>query len=231
MNNIDDISSSLRKLGTAERSAKSAYYAPTSMDVFGISNPLLKTYIKTMIPVLKQHSRQEVMDLCTDLVHLKVLECQVLSWMVLEKLGMVRGLTKNEAQQLEGVLDNWVSVDTYGVLVYGVLWRVGTITDDQVYALQDKENVWYRRLALVATVALNLKSRGGFGDTERTLVVCTRAVSDHHDMIVKALSWALRSLIRWDPETVNSFLLAQKSMLHSRVFREVNHKLKFGTKN
>jgi len=92
-------------------------------------------------------------------------------------------------------------------------------------------NVWMRRLALVATVPLNLSSRGGGGDTGRTLLICREAVTDHQDMVVKALSWALRSLIRWDKDAVGIFMENYESQLHKRVIREVNHKLNFGTKN
>ncbi len=54
---------------------------------------------------------------------------------------------------------------------------------------------------MVSTVALNLKSRGGTGDTPRTLHVCEQVVDDHHDMIRKALSWALRELSKSDRES------------------------------
>ncbi|MDA3822658.1 MAG: DNA alkylation repair protein [Bacteroidales bacterium] len=108
---------------------------------------------------------------------------------------------------------------------------MGTIPNDEVYALQEFENVWFRRLALVGSIALNLKSKGGLGDSKRTITVCTRAVDDHHDMIVKALSWALRSLVRWDQDAVADFLQTHESSLQKRVIREVSHKLEFGTKN
>jgi 3-methyladenine DNA glycosylase AlkD len=83
----------------------------------------------------------------------------------------------------------------------------------------------------VSTVALNLKSRGGEGDTDRTLAVCRKVVDDRHDMIVKALSWALRSLVRFDREAVSEFIDQYRNTLANRVIREVEHKLVHGTKN
>jgi 3-methyladenine DNA glycosylase AlkD len=56
-------------------------------------------------------------------------------------------------------------------------------------------------------------------------------VDDHHDMIQKALSWALRELSKRDRNTVYSFLEHYENRLANRVLREVNHKLEFGTKN
>jgi len=57
------------------------------------------------------------------------------------------------------------------------------------------------------------------------------AVNDHHYMINKALSWALRELSKSYPQPVFDFIEKQKANLHKRVLREVVHKLETGTKN
>ena len=49
---------------------------------------------------------------------------------------------------------------------------------------------------MVCTVCLNRKSLGGYGDPDRTLAVCRLLVGDRDDMVVKALSWALRELVQ-----------------------------------
>ena len=55
---------------------------------------------------------------------------------------------------------------------------------------------WLRRSALVATV-------GAKAEAARTLAVCAGLAADRDDMVVKALSWALRELSatagRWRP--------------------------------
>jgi hypothetical protein len=89
----------------------------------------------------------------------------------------------------------------------------------------------WRRAALVSTVALNVRSHGGSGDTGRTLAVCGLLVDDHEDMVVKALSWALRALVVHDPEAVRGFLEMHEGRLAARVLREVNNKLATGLKN
>jgi len=93
------------------------------------------------------------------------------------------------------------------------------------------EDRWWRRAAIVCTVALNNKARGGSGDTVRTLEVCRILVSDRDDMVVKAMSWSLRELSRRDPDAVRTFLLEHKGKLAPRVVREVNTKLTTGLKN
>ena len=80
-------------------------------------------------------------------------------------------------------------------------------------------------------MALNVKVSGGTGDTERTLEVCRILVDDHDDMVVKALSWALRELVPHDPKAVREFLATYEERLAARVKREVRNKLTTGLKN
>jgi 3-methyladenine DNA glycosylase AlkD len=80
-------------------------------------------------------------------------------------------------------------------------------------------------------VPLNNKARGGSGDVQRTLMVCRLAVTDRDDMVVKALSWALRELSKRDSKSVKQFLSEHKKTLAARVVREVNNKLNTGLKN
>jgi 3-methyladenine DNA glycosylase AlkD len=93
------------------------------------------------------------------------------------------------------------------------------------------EDRWWRRAALVSTVALNVRSRGGKGDIKRTLTICEMLVEDYDDMVVKALSWALRELVVHDPRAVESFLNSHQDVLAGRVKREVRNKIETGLKN
>jgi len=87
---------------------------------------------------------------------------------------------------------------------------------------------WWRRAALVSTVAL---SRGGNAkDFIRVARICTLLVEDRDDMVVKALSWALREAAKKHPEQVRSFLAEHQEALAARVKREVNNKLTTGLK-
>jgi len=56
-------------------------------------------------------------------------------------------------------------------------------------------------------------------------------VEDQEDMVVKALSWALRELVVHDPDGVQKFLSTHEAVLAARVKREVRNKLETGLKN
>jgi len=89
---------------------------------------------------------------------------------------------------------------------------------------------WWRRAALVCTVALNQKSHGGKGDTARTLAICALPASDRDMMVAKALSWALRALSVVDRDAAVAFLERHGAELPSRVRPEVGSKLATGLK-
>jgi 3-methyladenine DNA glycosylase AlkD len=56
-------------------------------------------------------------------------------------------------------------------------------------------------------------------------------VNDRDDMVVKAMSWALRELAKRDANAVRDFLNEHREALGGRVAREVNNKLQTGLKN
>ncbi len=140
-------------------------------------------------------------------------------------------LDDRAVESLATGLADWGSIDLFGVTVAGPAWRRGLVTGARVRAWTRSRHRWRRRLALVATVALNSRSRGGTGDARRTLDVCRRLAAVRDDMVVKALSWALRELAKRDPASVRRFLAEEGERLAARVRREVGSKLDTGLKN
>jgi 3-methyladenine DNA glycosylase AlkD len=126
---------------------------------------------------------------------------------------------------------HWGDVDCFACFIGGRAWRCGRISDAAVRAWTRSEDWCWRRAALVSTVPLNSRAQGGAGDASRTLDICARLVSDRHDLVVKALSWALRELGKRQPGAVRRFLAKHREELAPRVIREVRNKLETGRKN
>jgi 3-methyladenine DNA glycosylase AlkD len=128
-------------------------------------------------------------------------------------------------------MKSWGEVDCFACYVAGPAWRQQNITDRLVRSWAGSPDRWWRRAALVSTVPLNNRARGGQGDVVRTLMLCRMLIRDRDDMVVKALSWALRELSKRDPRAVGAFLKRHDIDLAPRVKREVANKLKTGLKN
>lgn len=128
-------------------------------------------------------------------------------------------------------VESWGSVDLFGCTLGGQAWREGMISDGTIDAWSRSKDRWLRRLALVCTVPLNSRARGGKGDAVHTLRICEALIDDRDDMVVKALSWALRELAKRDPAAVRSFLKRHDGRLAARVKREVTNKLRTGKKD
>jgi 3-methyladenine DNA glycosylase AlkD len=145
--------------------------------------------------------------------------------------GAFKHLREAELERLGEGLNSWWSVDSFGCILSGQVWRDGQVGDEVIHRWAHSEDYWWRRAALVSTVPLNIKARGGSGDVPRTLAVCRLLVADHEDMVVKAMSWALRCLVQHDPDAVRAFLAKHEAILAARVKREVRNKLETGLKN
>jgi 3-methyladenine DNA glycosylase AlkD len=143
----------------------------------------------------------------------------------------LRSLRQKELLELCGDLDSWSSVDIFACCLAGPVWRLRQIPDSVVRRWATSRDRWWRRAALVSTVPLNSKARGGDGDTERTLLICGMLAADRDDMVGKALSWALRELAKRDPRAVQAFLAEHRTVLSARVGREVRNKLAYGSKH
>lgn len=101
-------------------------------------------------------------------------------------------VSERTARELGRGIADWGAVDTFACYVAGPAWREGQIPDAAIRRWSASSDRWWRRAAVVATVALNNRARGGRGDAARTIDICTRVVADRDDMVVKALSWAPR---------------------------------------
>ena len=174
-------------------------------------------------------------DQMLELAHAMIRRAESLRWVAYEFLHYhkpaLNSLGEAELEALGSGMDSWDKVDTFASWLAGVAWRQGQITDRVVHRWAASEDRWWRRAALVSTVALNTRARGGRGDVPRTLAVCRLLVDDRDDMVVKALSWALRELVPYDRQEVYNFLSEYDSRLAARVRREVRSKLETGLKN
>ena len=214
------------------RKELSGWYFPTSMKVLGVKADDLKAVIRIIRNDTAREEPAQVIRLCKEMALTGIFEVQHVAFGLLnKKYKIIEHLTPEDLLVLGTFMDNWPSTDTYGTQVSGPAWRLNCIDDKTVRTWAESPDKWWRRIALVYTVALNLKSQKGEGDVDRTMMICEILVSDRDDMVVKALSWALRELSKRYPIEVDEFIEINKNDLAGRVIREVKRKLLTGRKN
>jgi len=232
MDFVKSVYSSLQRFSNPERKRLSEWYFPTSMEVIGLKAEDHKSVVAELKRELRERTPAEITGICTDLCMSGIFECQLAGYAILNRnYKLISGLSYDIIMKLGTFMDNWVSTDSFSTQVAGPSWRLGAITDDHIAGWAMSEDRWWRRNALVSTVGLNLKSQGGEGDPVRTLAICRMLVGDKDDMVVKAMSWALRELSKREPSYVREFMIDNENMLPGRVKREVYNKLETGRKN
>lgn len=173
-----------------------------------------------------------VMKLAVNLLELSAFEFRFIAYeLVQHHRATVSSLDAATLEKLGDGMNSWAAVDCFACYLAGPAWRERQIGDSVVRRWSRSRNRWWRRAALVATVPLNNKTRGGAGDSLRTLDICRLLLDDRDPMVVKAMSWALRELAKRDVLSVSEFLREKRDRLAPQVLREVKNKLATGLKN
>jgi 3-methyladenine DNA glycosylase AlkD len=229
---IKDIRESLEEFADPKRIEFAEKSHPTKMHLIGVTVPNLKIVLRELKKHTKDYTCKEKSELVKQLIDEDTFELQQIAFeYLLSEKKLQESLTAEFIDSIEKNLDNWLSVDYFGAIVVGNAWRENLISTEKVKKYLDSSDFWIRRIAVVATVSLNQKARGGSGDSNRTLEICELVVDDHEEMIIKALSWSLRELAKVEKEPVAEFINKYKDRLHKKVVREVSNKLELGTKN
>jgi 3-methyladenine DNA glycosylase AlkD len=139
-------------------------------------------------------------------------------------------VTAKDLRRLGRGMDSWGDVDTFACYVAGPAWRARQVPDAEIARWARSRDRWWRRAAVVSTVPLNNRARGGQGDAARTLAICRLVLDDEDAMVVKAVSWALRELAKRSAVDVERFLETHRERVPALVRREVLSKLRTGLK-
>jgi 3-methyladenine DNA glycosylase AlkD len=189
------------------------------------ATPAMRAVRRRYSQLLRNAEPGEVVRIATLLVR----RCRFVAYELLkEHKAAFQTLTVRQILELGEGLDSWGAVDCFACYVSGPSWRDGSLTTGVIRGWSQSADRWWRRAAVVSTVALS--RRGGAEDVRKVVEICALAVPDRDDMVVKALSWALRELSKKHPKEARAFLAQHRSALASLVTREVQCKMDTGLK-
>ena len=204
---------------------------PTELKVYGLRVPQLRGIVRTWGRAHKQVEFDDLVALVDSLWNGESREERMMFTYLLEHYKhLIPDLTRTDFERWRQSLDNWEMTDGLGwVLAFWLLGdpdaRLGYLGE-----LIADEDVWSRRLALVATTPIN-RGHTGFTIPDLTLELVDRVKEERHPMITKAVSWALREMTKSHPDRVAAYLEENRQVLARHVVREVNNKLRTGLKS
>jgi 3-methyladenine DNA glycosylase AlkD len=109
-------------------------------------------------------------------------------------------------------VNNWDLVDTSAPYIVGE--HLKTRSRDLLDTLANSPILWERRIAIVSTLAL-IKT----GEIEETFRIAARLLSDKHDLMHKAVGWALRETGKVSREALVRFLQAHYASMPRTALR------------
>lgn len=111
-------------------------------------------------------------------------------------------------------VNNWDLVDLSAPKILGSAILDQLVSESLLDRLADSDNMWERRVAIIATLTLIRKQQ-----FNPTLRIATRLLSDREDLTHKAVGWALREVWKRDPQRCERFLLTHYSKLPRTTLR------------
>ena len=199
-----------------------------SLDVHTV--PALRLIRRKWSKELASASPQEMLQVARDILASDAAVFRLVAYELVHFHKPERqSLRKAEIEELAHGMQSWEAVDAFSYYIGGPAWRDGQISDAVIAKWAESKNRWWRRAALASSIPLS--RRHTTQDIQRVLAVCASLVADRDDMVVKAMSWAIREVARHDPSAARRFVAAHQDRLAPRVLREVSNKLETGLKN
>jgi len=194
------------------------------------TTPKMRSVRREYSRLLAEAPPDEVIQIAFGLVSRSDFGCRFVGYeIVRDHKAAFMSLTPDQLLKLGQGINSWSTVDCFACYLAGPAWRDGRLSDSTIRDWARSSDRWFRRAALVSTIALS--RRANIEDVSRTIEICSLLVSDHDDMVVKALSWALRELAKKHVKEARTFLALHRRSLAARVTREVQNKIATGLKN
>ncbi len=214
------------------QAAMTGMVAPTTARVYGVRVPRLREIARDWWREHKTILRDDLLSVVEALwAGGSREERQIAIFLLVRYKRWIPDLTWAHFDRWRRDLDNWETTDGMAQWVFG-RWLLAD-PDARLHHLRDliaDEDLWSRRLALVATVWLN-RGRKDLSFPDLTLEMVDRVKEERHPMITKAVSWALRGLIPKHPQRVAAYLDENRAALAPHAVREVENKLRTGLKS
>jgi 3-methyladenine DNA glycosylase AlkD len=201
----DSLLAELAAAANPVRAASSVWFFKTGKGQYGEGDQFLGVSVPVQRKIALRHldlPEKAIKKLLASKIHehrlvaLEILVAQFEAGTPAQKTAIYRFYLANT----DGI-NNWDLVDGSAPYIVGeyLLTRPRTI----LRKLAKSSNIWERRIAIVATFAF-IRA----GQTADTFAIAKMLLADKHDLIHKAIGWALRETGKKFPDQLTEFLRA-----------------------
>jgi 3-methyladenine DNA glycosylase AlkD len=207
MDNLESLKSELKSLADPERAVHSQRFFKTGKGQYGEGDIFLGLTNPQMRELTKKYLALDFPDL-QELLNSKIHEERLISLLILvKKFQKAKKEHKTQYFIYNFYLDNakkinnWDLVDLSAPKILGE-FLLKNQDPSILRQLARSENLWEKRIAIISTLTF-IRDRK-FGET---LAIAEMLLKDEHDLIHKAVGWALREIGKKNQQVLETFLI------------------------
>ncbi len=193
----------LQKLADPERAKNLSWFFKTGKGQYGEGDQFLGITVPRLREISKKYQNLELPDIQ------KLLDSNIhehrLSALVILRLKYQSAKIKDQSEIVRFYLRNTKKINNWDLVDLSCHYILGNYLLDKdrkvLYKLAKSKNLWEKRIAIISTFAFIHNNQ--YIDT---LEISKILLNDTHDLIHKAVGWALREIGKKDKETEIDFL-------------------------
>lgn len=197
-----DVESALKNIGTPKRAQTSLWFFKTGKGQYGYGDQFIGVSVPDQRKIAKEYRDLDITEI-KKLLDSKLHECRLTALMILA-LHFKKADRKTQKVIFDFYLSNTNRINSWD-LVDSSCDIVGLYLLDKnrsvLYELAKSENMWERRIAIVATFRFIKTNQ--FDDT---IKLCKMLIDDEQDLMHKAVGWMLREVGKRDIQILDNFL-------------------------
>jgi 3-methyladenine DNA glycosylase AlkD len=208
---LDNIRKELQSMADPDKAAILQRFFKTGPGQYGEGDIFIGVIVPHLRQVAKKFSQlplKEIRMLLYSRIHEeRLVALLILVWRYGSSSNTSSSAKKEKEEIVKFYLDNIKQVNNWDLVDVSAPNILGAYLVDSrdrrrlLYKLARSENVWERRIAIVATHHFIRK-----GDFSDTLKIAEMLLQDRHDLIHKAVGWMLREVGKRDAAAEEAFL-------------------------
>ena len=200
---IQSVQKDLKTLGNPKKAKILARFFKTGQGEYGEGDAFLGISVPDVRSVARRYIDMGLEDV-ESLLNSQIHECRLAALLVLSE-KFKKAAPEDQSDIYELYLKNAKKVNNWDLVDLSAHHIVGEYLQerkkDMLYTLAKSNNLWARRISIVATYAFIRKDK-----FDETLKIAEMLLNDKHDLIHKAVGWMLREVGKRDQEAEERFL-------------------------